>query len=356
MDVNVLKDKVTAAEVKVEKCKATIIRHEKQLEKKIEAAEKLKCKVRGMTEAEIEAYKNASRHLFSQEQFWAVVDVTDKLDDIKGARCKLADAELVLQNWKDKLDVAIQQDKLIEERCPDVIKKFLEQWKVNCTLYYESKYTEWPTFIQELHDEEKQARIDCLRVVAEIGAAQFVADNDLDGLLWQRTSLFKPAIEDDVKIAKLNDITEKYSKEWQWYCENKDSSFAESHLHNVYPHNLMDAYLTSQALDWKSIANRKRDFGGDLLLKMVEFRDEKKAFDYLDTALEAEKKAKILDLMARIEKITGKIVDAENLQIGLKGDLEGIIIGEKSKAKINTIGAGGYNIQIFHFSLFQSIL
>lgn len=349
MDVNILKDKVSAAEAKVKKCKNTILRHEAQLEKKINAAVKLGCEVRGLSEAQLKEYKDTHHNSLSQEQLWAVIDVSMKFDDIKGARSKLADAELILQNWKDKLSKAIEQDRLIEESCPAVIKEFLERWKIICTRYYEYKYNAWPEFVQALREEEKDARLRCLHDVAELGAAHFAADNELDGILWARTSLFKPAVADDVKIVKLNAITESYSKAWAWYCENKESSFVESRLINIYPSTLMDAYLKSLCLDWKSIADRKREFGGELLLKMVEFRDEVKAFDFLEMALEAEKKAKILDLMTRIEKITGKIVDAEYLKIGPKGDLEGIIIGEKGKAKINTIGAGGYNIQCYHF-------
>lgn len=349
MDVNTLRDKVAAAEAKVEKCKGTIARHESQLEKKVAVAVRLGCDVHGLSEAQLEEYKDAHRDTLSREQLWAVIDVSMKFDDIKGAQKKLSDADLVLQNWKEKLSKAVEQDKLIEENCPTVIKEFLEQWKTNCTLYYEDKYREWPEFIQALRLEEHDARVKCLRDVAELGAAHFVEYNELNGLLWARMSLFNPAVADDVKIAKLNAITESYSKEWQWYCDNKDSSFVESHLHNVYPNTLMNVYLKTLRLDWQGIADRKREFGGELLLKMVEFRNDANAFEYLETALEAEKKAKILDLMARIEKITGKIVDAEYLKIGPKGDLEGIIIGEKGKAKINTIGAGGYNIQCYHF-------
>ncbi len=349
MNVDVLRDKVEAAKVKVEKCTGTIERHEKQLEKKVEAAVKLGCNVRGLDASGLKAYTEANRSSFSQEQFWAVLDVSSKFDDIKGARGKLADAEVILQNWEDKLSKAIEQDKLIEERCPEVIKQFLEQWKVNCTFYYQSKYTEWPAFVEELRNEEKEARIECLREVAEKGAGQFVDEKNLGSILWVKNSYFAPEISDDVKAERLQKFTEGYTRAWDWYCENKDSSYAESHLHNVYPSGLMDAHLKSLNLDWQGVKKRKQDFGGELLLKMVEFRDEEKAFDFLDMSLEEEKKAKILDLMNRIEKITGKIVDAKSLNIGYKGDLEGVIIGEEGKAKINTIGAGGYNIQCFHF-------
>ena len=345
MNIEQLESKVSAATEKVEKCKKTIERHRAQMEKKGK-----KLREMGIDPENTDKYsfvQNGSE--MNREAYWFLCDYDGKKDDIKGATQKLEEAERILGNWQAKLDAEIKKDELIEQNCPQVIKDFLERWKKNCTFYYKSKYSEWPAFVQELRDEEKQARIDCLRCVAEKGAAHFVAENNLDDLLWERTSRFSPKIEDDVKAAKLNGITESYSKEWARYCENKDGTFAESSLHNVYPSSLLDAYLKSLNLDWKSIKDRRRDFGGDLLLKMVEFRDEKKAFEYLDIVLEAEKKAKIIDMMARIEGITGKITDAAALHIGMKGDLEGVIIGEKGTAKINTIGAGGYNIQCYHY-------
>lgn len=45
----------------------------------------------------------------------------------------------------------------------------------------------------------------------------------------------------------------------------------------------------------------------------------------------------------------GTITDAAALYIGPEGDINGIIVGTEGKAKIQTIGAGGYNIQCFHF-------
>jgi hypothetical protein len=47
--------------------------------------------------------------------------------------------------------------------------------------------------------------------------------------------------------------------------------------------------------------------------------------------------------------IVGEITDASGLKIGAKQDLNGIIVGTKGQAKVSTIGAGGYNIQCFHF-------
>ena len=54
-------------------------------------------------------------------------------------------------------------------------------------------------------------------------------------------------------------------------------------------------------------------------------------------------------IIERTNKITGTITDATGLKVGASGDLNGYIIGEKGTAKVQTIGAGGYNIQCFHF-------
>lgn len=54
-------------------------------------------------------------------------------------------------------------------------------------------------------------------------------------------------------------------------------------------------------------------------------------------------------IIERTNQIVGTITDASNLKVGAKDDLNGYIIGTKGTAKVQTIGAGGYNIQCFHF-------
>ena len=76
--------------------------------------------------------------------------------------------------------------------------------------------------------------------------------------------------------------------------------------------------------------------------------------DALDTDrirkdLDREADVKYDDIIERTNRITGTITDASGLSIGGKGDLNGYIIGERGTAKVTTIGAGGYNIQCYHF-------
>ena len=59
-------------------------------------------------------------------------------------------------------------------------------------------------------------------------------------------------------------------------------------------------------------------------------------------------KARYFQLVEEVTEITGIIQDATNLHIS-GGELNGIIIGERGKAKINTFSAGGWNIQCYHY-------
>lgn len=110
----------------------------------------------------------------------------------------------------------------------------------------------------------------------------------------------------------------------------------------------------------------------DLLKEMKKPVEEAKArhgfFNYLDPymirqvdgeyIIDMEKLQKDLDqeanrkydfIIERTNAIVGQITDASHLSIGDKGDLNGFIIGTKGIAKVQTIGAGGWNIQCYHF-------
>ena len=72
-------------------------------------------------------------------------------------------------------------------------------------------------------------------------------------------------------------------------------------------------------------------------------------WDKINKDLNNEADRKYDFIIDRTNEIVGEITDASALRVGRKGDLNGYIIGTKGKAHIQTIGAGGYNIQCFHF-------
>lgn len=73
------------------------------------------------------------------------------------------------------------------------------------------------------------------------------------------------------------------------------------------------------------------------------------ALNKLEKDLTQEWNRKYDFIIERTNEIVGTITDASNLKVGSKGDLNGYIIGTRGTAKVQTIGAGGYNIQCFHF-------
>ncbi len=55
----------------------------------------------------------------------------------------------------------------------------------------------------------------------------------------------------------------------------------------------------------------------------------------------------LINLYNRVKDITGEVTDCSYLSWGGKC-LDGFVIGKNGKAKVETIGAGGYNIQRYH--------
>lgn len=69
----------------------------------------------------------------------------------------------------------------------------------------------------------------------------------------------------------------------------------------------------------------------------------------LKEVLAKEKQLKYDSLVSKVKNLIGEITNAEYLRIGAKGDINGYIEGTNGKCSLETISAGGYNIQCFHY-------
>ena len=69
----------------------------------------------------------------------------------------------------------------------------------------------------------------------------------------------------------------------------------------------------------------------------------------LNKMLDKEVENKRKTLIVRIEKKAGKIQDAGCLFIGINGEINGSIKGDKATVQVETIYAGGFNIQCLHY-------
>lgn len=157
-------------------------------------------------------------------------------------------------------------------------------------------------------------------------------------LLNWKEKLEKAKREDELLENEVPIVIKEYLNNWK--------SLAYNWYLNRY--NEYKKYVDENGITYKNLKQRQTLFGNIIIEMDSKFIEEERE-KWLDTLLEQEKKNKILDLMIRTKEVVGQIKNADCLTIGLDGHLNGIIEGEKGKAKVQTIDAGGYNIQCYHF-------
>lgn len=301
-NVEQLREKAEKARERVEKSKLTIARHEKTLSKKIEAVLKATgIDVKGMNKDEVWSALNPREN----DNFELAFGVSRALEAIVESNKKLIENEKTLSNWELKLDKEVNQERFMNDNAPQVLKDFVQAWKEMAHEWYIFNYN---FMVQTLDSMEEKRRLETIAYVEghpeQMGA--YLGENGKIASYWENDTL------------------------------------------NIRSRGLAK-HLEESGLDYMSEKKVKSNFG--LLINdmySVKFDDERR-LAILETFLENERKAKLLDLVYRITHITGEITDAEDLYISEKGNLDGTVIGEKGTAVVNTIGAGGYNIQCFHY-------
>jgi len=69
-----------------------------------------------------------------------------------------------------------------------------------------------------------------------------------------------------------------------------------------------------------------------------------------------EANRKYISFLNRIKKAVGKTLDCSSLYIANNLEINGIVSGELGKAKVETITAGGHNIQCFHYRVLVNLI
>lgn len=258
------------------------------LEKRIEGKEKELTKLQKKLER---IYKAQSSNWEVNPYYYHESDIRYTLRDIEAVKKALAD-------YKSQLEAQIEKD---NSRDVKVILDFLQEWKNRV-------YDIYSKGLQKLFADYNH-RISLLRKVEGFGYG---------------TPEYKSA------YAEL--------KEFETLFNNKKNGVYE------------DIPKTDPSYRRWVNDRRKVETGEyEWLRDFFKYRSLEDALNALKADLDAEANAKYDDIVERTNHIVGQITDASCLRIGGKGDLNGYIVGTKGKAKVNTIGAGGYNIQEFHF-------
>ena len=223
----------------------------------------------------------------------------------------------------------------LEKKLERIEKAEATNWEVNP--YYYSEYDK--RYTQRDLDEARKALEDYKnQMVVEIEKANsrnIQAIVEFLNMWKERTeTYYKKHVTDWIETLK------KYYEEDSKYCKWFNSHFEERHnkellkemkkpreeanaIHAMY--NYLNRYMERKNCTWV--------FDVDLLRKDLEEEANRK-YDFI---------------IERTNSLIGEIKDASNLSVGDKGDLNGFIKGAKGTVKVETIGAGGYNIQCFHF-------
>lgn len=169
-------------------------------------------------------------------------------------------------------------------------------------------------------------------------------------------SLKADIIRGDKEIEATKKTLEKY--EAQLAGEIKKESIFLTEIPEVFK-NLMDELVTT----WDIWDHERRERLKNTY-KELGYRDFMKNYSYADyefmsiddekihSANERDAKALILDLYYRVKDITGEVTDWSDIRAtqGTGGFtvLNGVVIGKEGRARVESILAGGYNIQRLH--------
>ncbi len=328
MDIQDLQEKVNKAQERVDKIKNTIEKHKKGYEKKVIALDKLlEEHNKSQRWNDIKDNSNVA-HMFYEidpdfhhDFYWAVCDVRDKERAIVDSGKKLKEAEQVLTNWKEKLGHEEAKIQYIQDTVPEVIKSFLEDWKRRVIKYYKTKAEGYPEDYQVYKEEKSRVYFECLKETVE----RLVSENReafIDRYCYHR----------EEGLTRILDVLN------EGYKPNNDYEYINLIHFHYTDHNDPDEHPK-----YRNVVERFNSKYGDGFFQA--WLSRKFDNDWLEKEIEQEKNNKLIDLMNRVTKITGTITDAKGLYLE-NGDINGIIIGERGKAKVQTIGAGGYNEHI----------
>ena len=136
------------------------------------------------------------------------------------------------------------------------------------------------------------------------------------------------------------------------YVEAKDNYFFKYFKENSLPKNYKwsERYYLEREFD-KKYYKDIHSFTFDIYKWYYKYDEEK-----LNKFLDKEVKAKYESLVRRITEKAGEIKDATGLYISKAGEINGYVQGNKNRVRVETITAGGYNIQCLHYRTLVNIL
>lgn len=106
---------------------------------------------------------------------------------------------------------------------------------------------------------------------------------------------------------------------------------------------------TLDGMKWSERRNLLNSKFSQQVQGYTEIYNNQERYDKISKDMAKEVEARRNDLYYRCSKVVGVITDAQGLTIGDNGSINGLVVGENGVAQVETIYAGGYNIQCLHY-------
>ena len=270
---------------------------------------------------------------------------------------------------QEQLQERIQKANIKIEKIEKRIKKWQDaQTEDACVKHYDYELS-WGKTRQQIIDENyahyiKNCNWELDRAVQDLHDAQLTLEkyqnmlnlekakddefeNNRIKVIWEFLLNYKEQVAEYIRenLSVLNEYYEINTKMCDWHNNNRYKVYNGEMTREEYNR----VYNELQEKERKLQANihpytkecATRDYSKENSERYI---DENK----LEEILLKDCKARYFELVKEVTRYTGIITDASNLRI-YAGELNGIITGEKGKAKVLTFSAGGYNIQCFHY-------
>lgn len=265
------------------------------------------------------------------------------------------------ENTKARIEGAKKKVETLQKKMERILAAKATGWEKNPYMYGEDDIRRTEKDIKEAEnrlaywigkgeDEDAKAASRNVKPILEF----------LDG--WKArvtqyyTDMFEKYYKEKAEVQKAG----KKVSELRWGTPEYETAKAEhDKLHKAF-YNKCHGYFEKQMVKSPFSWDKGKMVEKDVKVKEGEWEqamhytsgnDMKAAIEKLERELTAEYNAKYDSIVERASYYCGKIEDASGLRVGAKGELDGIVSGNKGKCKIETIGAGGYNIQCFHFRI-----
>ena len=186
-----------------------------------------------------------------------------------------------------------------------------------------------------------------LKEIASAGATLKKYEDDLAKEIEKSKSRNVPAILEFLEMWK-DHVRDYYQTQFEQYLVEREEYYAADHEYVEWFN-----YRRRNDPDYKAKEDAHRELRESFHRKwnfIVQYVDGSELnMKKLNKDLDEEAKRKYDNIIERTNEIVGEITDASDMKIGGSGELDGYIKGTRGTAHVHTIGAGGYNIQCFHF-------